>query len=481
MSNSQTSTDAVRQDGPRLRGNLGPLELFFSILGYNAPLVVVVGVLPVMLIAGNGIGTPMVFVISGVILAAFANGFIRMSKALPRPGAFYSLITEGLGRAVGLGSGFLMLVAYFVVAFGTIVFGGIVLGSLVTDTLHGPHAPWYVWGAVFWAITAVLGYLRISVSAKLTTILLFCELIVIAVYDFAVAGHGGASGISAAPLSPSHLFDGSFGVGLLLAMSMFGGFEVAVLFRDEVRKPDRTIPRATYGVIVAAGLIYALTSWLFINSLGVDHAMAIVTGDPEGSMHSSMQTFGGLFVADAARVLVNTSSFAVLLCAHNYAARYAFNLSADGILPSALSGIHKKHGSPHIASMVVTVASALVMVPVVLLNVEPYEFYAASLGVAALAGMIVFFTSSVAVTRYLRRNGTGERALNRTVLPVVATAGLGITLVLGVLNFPVLTGGSALVSNLLMALVALIFALGVAIAIRYRRTRPEVYQRIGRQ
>ncbi len=481
MSNSQTSTETASQNSPRLRGNLGPLELFFSIMGYNAPLVVIVGVLPVMLIAGNGIGTPMVFVIAGIILAAFANGFIRMSKALPRPGAFYSLITEGLGRAVGLGSGFLMLCSYFVVTFATVVFGGIVLGSLVADTLHGPHAPWYVWGAIFWAVTAVLGYLRISVSAKVTTILLFCELIVVAVYDFAVAGHGGASGLSAAPLSPSHLFDGSFGIGLMLAMGMFGGFEVAVLFRDEVRKPDRTIPRATYGVIVAAGLIYTFTSWLFINSLGVDHAMAIVAGDPEGSMQYSMQTFAGLFTADAAKVLVNTSSFAVLLCGHNFAARYAFNLSADGILPRALSGIHKKHGSPHIASLVVTVASAVVLIPVVLLKLEPYQFYAGVLGFGAVAGMIVFLLSSIAVMRYLSKNGSGERPFNRIVLPVIATVGLGATLVLGVVNFPVLTGGSALLSNVLLVLIGAVFVAGVVMAIRYRRTRPEVYQRIGRQ
>lgn len=481
MSDSHTAAEVGQRDNPRLRGNLGPIELFFSIMGYNAPLVVVVGVFPVMVVVGNGIGTPTVFVISGLILAAFASGFIRMSKALPRPGAFYSLITEGLGRAVGLGSGFVLLCAYFVVAVGTIGFGGIVLGSLVTDTLHGPHAPWYVWGAVFWAITAVLGYLRISVSAKVTTILLFCELVVIAVYDFAVAGHGGASGISMAPLSPSHLFDGSLGIGLLLAMSMFGGFEVAVLFRDEVRNPDRTIPRATYGVIVAAGLIYAATCWLFINSLGVDHVMAIVAGDPEGGMHSSMQSFGGLFIADASRVLVNTSSFAVLLCGHNYAARYAFNLSADGILPRALSSIHRKYGSPHVASLVVTAASAIVLIPVVLLKVEPYAFYAAILGIAALAGMIAFFVTSVAVVRYLRNRARREQVPARLVLPVAAVVGLGVTLVLGVLNFPVLTGGSALVSNLLIAVVGLIFMAGILVAIRYRPTRPEVYQRIGRQ
>jgi amino acid transporter len=229
--------------GPHLRGNMGTLGLFFSMLAYNAPLVVVLGVIPVMLYAGNGVGTPMVFIIAGIILAAFANGFIRMSKALPRPGAFYSFITAGLGREVGLGAGLVLLSAYFCVVVGTITLGGIVLGSLVSETLHGPHAPWYVWAAVFWAATAVFGYLRVELSAKVMTIFLALELLVIAIFDIGVVAHGGGvSGFSAAPLNPGNLFEGSFAIGLLFAMGVFGGFEVAVLFREELRKPDRSIP-----------------------------------------------------------------------------------------------------------------------------------------------------------------------------------------------------------------------------------------------
>ncbi|WP_459985468.1 APC family permease [Nocardioides sp. AN3] len=470
------------QSSPRLHGNLGTLELFFSIMAYNAPLVVVIGVIPVMLIVGNGIGTPLVFVVSGIILAAFADGFIRMSKVLPRPGAFYSFITAGLGREIGLGAGFTMLASYFAVASGTVVFGGIVLGSLVTDTFHGPSAPWYVWGAVFWLLTAILGYLKIDLSAKLTTILLFCELVVVAIFDLGVVIHGGGPhGLSMAPLSPSHLFDGSFPIGMLFAMGMFGGFEVAVLFRDEVRNPNRTIPFATYGVIAAAGILYTVTAWLFISSLGVDHAIAAAMADPEGSIHASITEFGSRFTADAATVLVNTSSFAVLLTAHNVAARYAFNLSADGILPRRLSGVHKRHGSPHIASVAVTVATAVILLPIIVLHIDPYAFYAAVLGIASVTGLSVFFASNVAVMRYMRSVGSRESALHRVVLPVLAAIGLGATLVLGVKNFNLLTGGSQALSNALLVVVVAIFAAGFAMAVAYRRARPEVYERIGRQ
>jgi hypothetical protein len=52
-----------------------------------------------------------------------------MTRLLPSWGAFYSYITAGLGRDVGLGAGLLALAMYFC---------GVVLGSLVHDTVMSP-------------------------------------------------------------------------------------------------------------------------------------------------------------------------------------------------------------------------------------------------------------------------------------------------------------------------------------------------------
>jgi uncharacterized membrane protein (DUF485 family) len=64
---------------------------------------------------------------------------------------------------------------------------------------------------------------------------------------------------------------------------------------------------------------------------------------------------------------------------------------------------------------------------------------------------------------------------------VIAGLGLLVTLILAVLNFPVLTGGSQALSNWLIVLVVALFVAGYVLAAVYQRRRPEVYQRIGRQ
>jgi amino acid transporter len=468
--------------GPHLRGGMGSFGLYFSVMAYNAPLVVVIGILPVMLHVGNGIGTPIVFILSAILLSAFAAGFIRMAKALPRPGAFYTFITAGLGKNMGLGSGLVTLVTYFSVCAGTFSFAGVVLGSLVHNTFNGPELPWYVWGLVFWLGAAILGYLRIDLSAKVTAVLLALELVVVFIYNVAIAVRGGANGLSAAPFSPDSWFQGSFPIGLLLALSMFGGFEVAVLFRDEVRNPDRAIPRATYGVIATAGIVYTISAWLFINALGVNEAVALATADGVAAMDSTIINFAGNFVYDAATVLVNTSAFAVILCAHNIGARYLFNLSADGVLPRSLSGVHSRHGSPHRASVVVSLAALLLNVFVAFMGVDPIAFYAAMLGIAAFGGTFIFFATSISIPVYMKRLGSRDHGpLTTLILPIIAAVGLGIGLLLAITNFPVLTGGSWGLSVVLLLLMVVIFVTGFTLASVYRRTRPEVYQRIGRQ
>lgn len=60
-------------------------------------------------------------------------------------------------------------------------------------------------------------------------------------------------------------------------------------------------------------------------------------------------------------------------------------------------------------------------------------------------------------------------------------SGFSVVVVLSIVKFPILTGGSQALSNILLVVVYGVFAVGVATAIGLRRWRPEVYQRIGRQ
>jgi amino acid transporter len=263
---------------------------------------------------------------------------------------------------------------------------------------------------------------------------------------------------------------------------MYGGFEVTALYRDEVRNPARTVPRATYAVIIFAMVLYSTTAWLFVNALGIDNAVAAATADPTGSIEGTMQQFGGKVFLDVATVLVNTSTLAVILAGHNIVSRYVFNLSADRILPRRLSAVHTKHGSPHAASVAVSLAALLVNVPVVLMDLDPIKFYAAMLGMTSFVLIGAILLTNIAVPLYMRRHG-GElnTAWATVVCPVIAGVGLVTCLVMAANNFEILIGGSSSLATALLLLIGACFVAGICMAAVYRRSRPDVYAKIGRQ
>src|SRR5256885_17056137 len=72
---------------------------------FNAPLVVGFG---------NGLGAAASFMFATVILTIFSVGYVAMSRKVTTAGGFYSYISHGLGRELGLGTGFGAVVAYSV-------------------------------------------------------------------------------------------------------------------------------------------------------------------------------------------------------------------------------------------------------------------------------------------------------------------------------------------------------------------------------
>ena len=141
-------------DTHRLSGNMGTFKLLFNVLAFNGPIIGVVAFLPVVIGYGNGVGAPAMYIASGVIVALFSTGFLKMAKHVDNPGGFYSFVTKGLGKEVGLGSAFLAVVCYGVLLIGSYPLVGTFFQSLVATTFHGPQITWWVWVLIVQTATA---------------------------------------------------------------------------------------------------------------------------------------------------------------------------------------------------------------------------------------------------------------------------------------------------------------------------------------
>jgi amino acid transporter len=466
----------------RLHGRMGILQLTFTVLAYNAPIICFLGFIPVAIMLGNGAGTPMTFLVCGGILVVFATGILAMAKRHNTAGGFYGFITAGLGKIVGLGAGFAAMIAYFAACLAGYALGGISLDALLFEAT-GVNVPWWVGGFVLFVLAGVLGYFHIELSAKALTIFLACELALTLFYCLCVIVRQGFSALDPAPFALSNVLSGSVGIAIMFGVGMFGGFEATIIFRDEVRSPARTIPRATYLVIAVLGTLYALTAWVFINSYGPEVIMSVVSSDPTGAVKASLTQFAGPWATNIASILLLTSSFALILATHNIVARYALNLSADGILPKSLSRVHAKHTSPHRASMATSAVSLVGLIALIVAASDPNLLYAKLAGTYAYLLLVLFVLAAAAVTSYLwrQRRESGGRVVATAVGTALAGCVFLFALYMSTVHFDLVSGATGAAAVVLLVGIYGVIAAGMVAAAYFRKRKPSTYARIGRQ
>jgi amino acid transporter len=465
-----------------LEGDMGLFRLMGAVLAFAAPLVTVAGYISLIIMFG-GIGAPAIYLAALVLVAVFAAGFTAMSRFLPNPGAYYSYITAGMGRVIGLGSAFLAVLTYLVMSAATYTFFGISASALIAGALGGPLIDWYWYAIGVWMIVAYCGYLKLEVSSHVLLVAMIVELVVIAVFDLAVLFNGGPEGRSIAPFTWSAMTGGQFGLAMLFAVLCFNGFEATAVFREETRNPERTIPRATGLVVMLIGLFFAASAWVLVTAYGVSNAAGVATTNTVGMFPDAMGKYVGRFGVDLAAVLVVTSIFAGLLCMQNIMSRYLYSLGMDGALPKLLARVHPRNKSPYVGSLVATICVALLEVPFIFNGADPTTLYARQSGIGAYGYLALMLITSVAIAGYFIRHPAPVKMsrLRTFVAPVVAAVGLGYVFYLAATNFETMVGVTGEPAMMLQIAVWLVPLAGMLLALYLRAKKPGSYRRIGRQ
>ncbi|UQN15065.1 APC family permease [Gulosibacter sp. ACHW.36C] len=480
--NSSTEPAADTTVINRLEGNMGVGSLMMSVLAFSSPLATVAGTMPVLLMFG-GNTAPSIYLILTLMLLIFSVGFVTMSRTIENPGGFYSFVTAGLGKASGLGGAFLALVGYIFIGFFAPVFFAVTMQNFVVETLGGPDIAWYWYALVIVGITTALAYNRIDLSAKVLTTVMVLEVIIIVVFDVAAFASNGGNPEAGLSISLPSLGDATLGLALLFAIGNFFGFEATVIYREEVRDPDKTIPRATYLSVLGIGIFYAIAATGYVAFFGTGEIQAAATENTAGLFHGSIVALLGNIAADIMTILLITSTLACMLSIQNIAARYGFSLARDRALPKALGHVHPRHHSPYLAALAIGAVWVVAIIVLAVVGADPEQIYVVASGSGTFSVLLLMFITSLAVLIYfLRRRSSNPESVWKTIIaPGVSMLFLGVIMVIAVLNFPELVGGSGVLSAVFMLLTFVLFIGGFIYALVLRKRLPDVYDRLGRQ
>lgn len=460
---------------------LGAIALMLIIVAFNAPIATMAGFAQLSVGFGNGVGAPVAFFVAGAILLLFAVGFVAMSRYIEHPGAFYRFIVAGLGRAPGLGAAFVACVAYILLTAGSYPYMGLVAVDLMNRLTGSQVLPWQGWTLVFLGIITVLGLLRIDLSMKVLGTLVCLEITVVAIYEIAAAIQGGPEGYSSSSFSPTTFATGHLGLGVLFAMLCMIGIEAGACFRDEAKDPERSVGRATYGAIIFMAIFYGLGVWFYIISQGASKVVKEAQTDPVGSFLTSVHDYLGAFFVTVVAAILVTSQMAAINAIQGAASRYLFSLGRDHVMPSPLARVHRRLQSPYVAVLTVSLTCLAILAVIMIGRFDVVRSYAALTGMGIYFILPLLILTSAGVVVFYRKNlHLPVSWWSAVIAPALACIGLIILFVLVSGNMTVLAG-SQTVGYVAMALVVIVFFAGLLLALRFKRTRPDVYDTIGNQ
>ncbi len=493
---------AQREDVHKLRGgSVGLIGVLFLTVTGSAPISAMLFNTPISVGFGNGIGTPAGFMFATVVLVIFGVGYVAMSRKVTTAGGFYSFISHGLNRELGMASGFAMVAAYSV--FEVSLVGGFAYFAQLKAERYGVHIQWYWFGFAMIALIAALAYFDVRISARVLGVALLCEVITLVVFDIVMFSNGT---VSAAAINPANAFKalpaghsgttalaaGAAGIGIFFAFWSWVGWEMAPNYGEESKNPKRNVPRALYISVIGLGIFYTLTSWAGIS--GYPHfsdAVNVAQNNSSNFYFGPAEHYGSLFLKDCLSWFIITGSFACGMAFHNTTARYMYSLGREGVLPRALGRTHSRYHSPHIASTAQSVIAALILLAFALfasvdskLGAGDSVAYLQVYGLMAVMGVVSILAIqaivSVAIFNYFRVHHEAEHHWWKTMLaPIIAAISQAYVLYLAIHNLKFLGSGYSYAGTLCWIDLA-IFIGGLGYAYYLKRRNRAKYETIGR-
>src|SRR5829696_2570799 len=391
---------------PDLKRGIGLYLLLFFVLGdiVGAGIYALVG--EVGAIVGGAIWTAF---LAAFVLAIFtAASYAELVTKYPRAG----------GSATYVNNAFKNPFVSFMLAFAVMA-SGITSACTLTLAFSGDYlsqftsVPIVAAALVFMVLVGLINFYGISESVKinvvLTSVEVFGLLLIILIGVLALlAGEG----------DPGRAFEfkgdasvlGAILAGTMLAFYALIGFDDSVNVAEETHHPSRNYPRAIFGALLIAGIVYLLVT--FTASMVV----------PTGALAESSGPL--LEVVERGPIPIPTKLFAAiaLLAVSNgalinmiMASRIVYGMGDQGVMPTVFSNVHPGRRTPW-----VSIAFTAVIALLVLVTIGRNDEALSTLGSTTVVLLLIAFVMVNISVLVLRRDEVGhEHFRTPTVFPIL--------------------------------------------------------------
>ena len=352
------------------------------------------------------------FILGGIVAAFAGLSYSELTALFPRAAAEYVFVKEGFrSDFIGFIVGWLTILTSIIVA-ATVALG---FGGYMEELTN---IPIIISALAILGILSFVNFIGIKESAWANTIF--------AIITIAGLGIIIVIGFSFPMETEIDYFENPLGFsGIILAFVLvffaFIGFEDMANVAEEVKRPQKTIPRAIMLSVLITTIIYIFVSFASIRIVGWEQLAE--SSAPLAFVAEQRLGNQGHFVLSIIALFATASTILITLVA---GARIFYGMARDGSLPSKLALIHHKTKTPWLAVI-------LIFVTAIGFSFIGDIVIVANIVVFAVVVTFAMINLSVILLRYTRPDL--ERPyrvpVNVGKFPILPLFGLGATIYMG--------------------------------------------------
>lgn len=434
------SKEESRTGEPTFARNLGLFDA--TMIGVGAMIGAGIFVLTGIAAGQSGPASILAFALNGAVTLLTAFAYAELASAIPEAGGGYAFVRRAFPGAIGFTAGWMLWFAYTVAcSLYALGFAGYFWEFFLKYTPELAEATFGVMGehGASLVVTFLVGALFIRLNARGTgvtgmteNVLTIAKLIILGVfiaYGFKALGRAPAGQVTAAfnPFFPKGM--GGVFVAMGLTFIAFEGYDLIATVAEEIKEPEKNIPRATFislGVTVVMYLLILFValaavppengepSWQLLGRYG---ETAIVRA-AEGFMPAfgvAVIVFGGLL-----------STMSALNATIMASSRVAFSMGRDRWLPRSIATIHPERRTPHVA---IAVTGVLLLAMALTLPIEVIG------SAASLIFLLTFAMVNLSLIVLRRREPELPRRYRVPLYPFIPVLGIVLNIFLALYQF----------------------------------------------
>jgi amino acid transporter/nucleotide-binding universal stress UspA family protein len=388
----------------------------------------------------SGPASILAFALNGGVTLLTAFAYAELASAIPRAGGGYSFVRMAFPGAVGFTAGWMLWFAYTVAcslyALGFAGYFWEFFLKYMPEFAHGAMGLVGEQGAVL-LVTLLVGVLFIRLNVRGTEVTGFAEnvltvskLVVLAIFVFY-----GLKQVAAEPVAATESFNPFFPMGaggVLVAMGLtfiaFEGYDLIATVAEEIKQPEKNIPRATFIALAITMTMYLLIlfvslaavdagdtpSWQFLGKYK-ETAIVRAAEDFMPAFGVAIIVFGGLL-----------STMSALNATVMAASRVAFSMGRDAWLPASIAKIDPKRRTPRVA---IIATGAILLVMALTLPIETIG------SAASVIFLLTFALVNLSVIVLRRKAPEIKRRYKVPFYPYVPILGIGLNVFLALYQF----------------------------------------------